>query len=444
MVDVHIIYEHKARELENSCLLKAELEHRGYSVKISNMYSPLRYFVKSKLLIVPHLYDDKQVSELCKNFWLSNTKVLDMQYEQILNKEEINKTDIIHNPQGQAKNAFHLAWGNSQAIRYRMYGIKPNRICIGGSISIDLLNPLFDPCFLDRNSISKEFGLDATKKWNMFISSFSYNEKSIDKLELLSQKIPSTLKFAECSRKSYSIIVEWFKEACLNNPNQIFIYRKHPAEEKTNKLLELERQFDNFYYISKYSIRQWVRVADVFYNWYSTSYVDLYYSHKKMYLLRPVVIPDKIDIDIFDDIEKIQTKKMFLKSLESSVDVDKQNNIKLENYFDVTDKYAFEKISDICERLIKSDEHVNYKYKSSRFDMTDTGSFLKIVCSYINVILYLSCIVFKIKKLGPFKKAQLFNYKNEIYGASNDGKKYLENFKKILFSYHCHKQSKIE
>ena len=33
-VDFLIIYEHKVRELENMCLIKYELERRGYTVEI--------------------------------------------------------------------------------------------------------------------------------------------------------------------------------------------------------------------------------------------------------------------------------------------------------------------------------------------------------------------------------------------------------------------------
>ena len=45
MVDVLILYEHRAREIENSCLLACELRRRGYKVQICNIYSEEKYFV---------------------------------------------------------------------------------------------------------------------------------------------------------------------------------------------------------------------------------------------------------------------------------------------------------------------------------------------------------------------------------------------------------------
>ena len=36
MLDFLIMYEHKNREINSDCLLKVELERRGYTVKIEN------------------------------------------------------------------------------------------------------------------------------------------------------------------------------------------------------------------------------------------------------------------------------------------------------------------------------------------------------------------------------------------------------------------------
>ena len=107
MIDVLILFEHKNRELENACLIATELERRGFSTRIECIYSLRRYFVKARILIVPHLYNDDQVVMFCKNIWLSNTIVIDMQYEQVLRASQHNG---IHNPSGQAINANHLAW----------------------------------------------------------------------------------------------------------------------------------------------------------------------------------------------------------------------------------------------------------------------------------------------------------------------------------------------
>ena len=42
MIDFLLLYENKGREIESLCLLKLELEHRGYSVVIEQ----IQYFLK--------------------------------------------------------------------------------------------------------------------------------------------------------------------------------------------------------------------------------------------------------------------------------------------------------------------------------------------------------------------------------------------------------------
>lgn len=55
MIDILILFENHSREMENVALLATELEYRGYKVKVMNIRTPMKYFVKTKVLIVPHL-----------------------------------------------------------------------------------------------------------------------------------------------------------------------------------------------------------------------------------------------------------------------------------------------------------------------------------------------------------------------------------------------------
>ena len=109
MIDILILFENHSREMENVALLATELEYRGYKVKVMNIRTPMKYFVKTKVLIVPHLYNEDQLIRFCKNFWKNNTCIISLQYEQILNKEM--GIDDIHFPKGQAIYAHHIAWG---------------------------------------------------------------------------------------------------------------------------------------------------------------------------------------------------------------------------------------------------------------------------------------------------------------------------------------------
>lgn len=66
MIDILILFENHSREMENVALLATELEYRGYKVKVMNIRTPMKYFVKTKVLIVPHLYNEDQLIRFVK------------------------------------------------------------------------------------------------------------------------------------------------------------------------------------------------------------------------------------------------------------------------------------------------------------------------------------------------------------------------------------------
>lgn len=441
MVDVHILYELKNREIENTYLLKLELERRGLSVKIHNIYSPYKYFTRCKLLIVPHLYNDEQLLTFGKNFWLDNNLILSLQYEQILSKAEDKNPQNVHSPKGQAKLAEHAAWGLRQVERYRSCGIKEENIHRIGSISTDFLRQEFDSYFKTRIEIAEEFRLDSNKRWNMFISSFSYANRDQESINNLIKLDPSSFDFIKISNDSYNAIIQWIKVACTKYPDQLFIYRKHPSEDFQQDLKKMQLEYPNFRCISSYSIRQWVRVCDCFLNWYSTSYIDIYLRNKKMLLLRPFKMPNEMDIDIFDGIPLITTIDDFLLALSQPIETPHYKNNNIEKYIDTDTKMAFIKAADLCEFLINRGSNVVFKDWGNRFTLTSAKSPKSILLAAPNLLFFFFCEKFKIKKI-PFlkiKKKQLAIMQNDIYDIKELEKEYKNSLIEILKQIHLDK-----
>lgn len=88
--DYIIGYEHKHREVESICLLKAELESRGFSVFVYCIYDPglFRYVrkYKAKVLIVPFGYDNSSFYK-CVRQAVDFDKVINLQWEQAIYKQ---------------------------------------------------------------------------------------------------------------------------------------------------------------------------------------------------------------------------------------------------------------------------------------------------------------------------------------------------------------------
>ena len=443
--DILIIYEHLNRELENACLLASELMYRGYSVDIECIYSIRKYFIKPKVIIVPHLYDDSQLLAFCKNLWCSNTAILDLQYEQILNKASKGG---IHTPRGQAKYAQHIAWGQAQVEEYLNGGIKSENIHKTGHIQMDLKNHIFDSFHISRNNISNEFNLDSSKKWILFLSSFSYTGLSEEKIHRFEKSLnPNARRFAKISEESRNIILEWFESETNNYPDFEFIYRPHPSEKNISKIIEMTQKYSNFKCIDKYSLDQWIDSADYFYNWYSTSISDVYYKNKTCFVLRPVKMFDDLEVGILEGAKKITNLKDFEASLNSLRNKDTSKiefPVKkelFEYYYGVRDnkeKFAFQTIADICEKMmVDKNLHYNYDYGRKGLNFNNTKTLWGVISKLFYFIIFEITSIFKldfIKKIDSNNNyIRLIKvYSSESYGARKQIKVLTNKFTNIL------------
>lgn len=435
-IDVLIIYELKSRELENCALIAAELESRGYTTRIVYNYSiPIRYHLKPKVVIVPHAYNEAHMAFYLHNKFESNRNVVSMQYEQILSE---SSEDGVHNPSGQARMAQHTAWGEAQVKRYLKHGIEASHIHDTGSVSMDLFRPEFRGYFKSREEIGGEFGLDTSKEWILFISSFSYAKRTNEALKELAKLAPNSFNFAKLSDQSYQEILVWLEKAAKEHQDKIFIYRKHPAEVDDPKLHELEHIYPNFRCIDTYSMRQWSLVVNKLYNWYSTSLADVYFAKKSCYILRPVPIPRDTEVSVMVNATFVTSCDEFLKTITNKDYYFPIQSEDISFFYSNTSKgkMAYQKVADLCEQMMK-DCNMGYDY---RFAYPHG---LKFYVKYIyDTILYeygkryrTNQTLIKMLNRIPFLKkvaSKLALYNNDLYQAEELANEYKQKFEKII------------
>lgn len=436
MTDILIIYEHVSRELENCALIAAELERRGYKVKLSNIYSPLKYYIRPKVVIVPHLYDDGQLNRFCDNFTHNNTAIIDMQYEQILGVGV--GIDDIHNPKGQAKYAQHISWGKNQTERYINAGIATSNIHELGCVSMDLMRPEFSLYFKTKQSLADELGLDVNKEWVLFISSFSYANLSEQQIKSYSSVSPNVREFSEISTKTQTVLLKWLKEASIMYPDKEFIYRPHPAENDNTIICKMQNELPNFHCIREYSMRQWVHVVDRNYNWFSTSITDVYYSGKSCFILRPFDIPLNMEVEILKNCKTLKTFDEFEESLKNQDYCFPVTKEQIEYYYGNTkDCMSYQKIADLCEKMMKDRNlHYQFVFNSQRNFSLRIKTELE---NAIKSLYFILCNCFKLQNhfyLTPrYKKLLKKIYPQDVYGANKNFTQYKNKIKEYLENY---------
>ncbi len=361
-VDFCISYEVKRREIEYLTLLKLELEKRGYSVSlvpansISNVRNPLY---------------DAEVS-VDAGFGLKHAnfgkgilykKSIELTSEQILNNYQVRF--FLDERDKLEKEKAVVAWG--EAIRRRLINVEKmpeNRVFALGSMDLDFIKPRFKDFDLSRDEISKQFSLDNEKTWNLFISSFSLVKPiDDDDGEVLDEKYNNrSERIYPTEKRTRAIIREWFKKVLIDNPDRIIIYRPHPVEQLSDKFLQMEKEYDNFYIIRDHSVRQWIKICDKCYNWYSTSGVQAYLMNKPFYVLRPVPVDSELDLENYKNAKGFITD---FEAFENSYIHDEyvRDNCPFDSsiyeYYRYDEKeYSYELVADLCEEVFKNDEYL--------------------------------------------------------------------------------------
>ena len=182
-MDYLIIYEHASRELESVCLLKCELEQRGYTVKICYADDLWRKFYRPKVVIVPYIYSDEEVREFSFFGKYRANKIINLQWEQIFCMNDEKKG--FQKPSGSAKDCVFLAWGEGNKRFLENCGVVPEKIKVTGSISTDFCSTRFHRLNRGRGYLAEHYHIPADKKWMLFISSFSLTTDYVYRLSLI-------------------------------------------------------------------------------------------------------------------------------------------------------------------------------------------------------------------------------------------------------------------
>lgn len=434
-IDFLILYEHKVREFENICLIKVELERRGYSVIFSNTFDVKNlklFFLKPEVLVgkaMETVWLYKQTIKKCGRV----KKIVNLQWEQVINEDE--EKQKIWTPSGKAKEATHICWGKKSYNRLKKAGVK--NAVITGHIAMDFLRPEFKEYYKSKQEITREFNLDNNKKLVLFISSFGLNSDIIDEEMFKTMNLNynydwgKTLNEGDMSR---SKILEWADRLLTERKDIVFVYRPHPSENYNKKSIldELAEKHSNFKVIREYSVKQWILVADRVLTWVSTSIVEAFFAKKHVGVLRPISLSkDTQNVEIYKDIKPITTYEKMLEEIDNpSEEFPIQESVIREHYL-VDETPSYIKVCDLLEEVLKTSKYDLPGYSKSI--IRDIYDFLQVL--FVDTIIS----VFHLQKLCtrvPVKRLKnrfnnYFKNKHEFY-SKEELKNVTDKLKKII------------
>ncbi len=316
-----IVYELYNREFDNALLLKTFFENKNFKVSIIYKHDlvNLKYSEEPKFLFVPNCYNSENFDWYYHLANGRNYYLIDLQYEQSLSNDKNNIE--FHLPKGKAANIVHLCWGEQYRNILIEHGIALENAYVSGALHLDFLRPQFQGFWESRQKLATEHGIESSKKWNLYISSFSVADNELSKIGVASDLGNEYAEyFSDFSSKSRKKTIEWFRTVLKRDDDNVYIYRKHPAEVINKDLRDLSTAFpDRFFLIDSYNIKQWIVVSNRILTWYSTSVAECYAAGKSFYILRPLPIKHQYEVQMYEGGHFVETIEEFEGILDSCV-----------------------------------------------------------------------------------------------------------------------------
>ncbi len=436
MTDIIMYYELPERSMDSYLLIQAEMKKRGYSVRFSNNFWTGLW---KNLFRIPRIV----LTSGCRNL-----EDISFQDGYLLKKDvvwvNLQEEQIAYSgdgfldsfkPQGRAKEAYHFCWGQFAKDYMEEAGVAKNHVIEMPPLQFDLSKPKFSRLYKTREEIAEEYGIDPQKKWILFASDF-FEYATYYTEELLQQRVNEAGELRRIIYKqeeiNCSILSKWWDRLLSESDDYVMIYRPHPSEyNRISQIGILEEKYESFKIIKDYSIKQWNHVIDIFTTWTSTSVMEAYYSGIPYFALSaPESLSNGSYISIFDEKQYITEYEDYRIAMEDPEKYRNEwnplNRVEVERYYgNLNDEYAYKKICDYLERILKDGKvyrnmklHLSFREKNAS---VLRGHYMKVTFRN-DLIFFLSPLLFKI---FPGKRKTIQNVVDTI-----------ERFNKEIYKEH--------
>lgn len=359
-VDFMFIYEHKVRELENLCLLKYELDRRGYKTKIIHIedaeaLKAMRPIYHAKVVVTMACYQNSSIEWHTKNFVKFN-KLIDMQWENIVFPMDEKDTKAYKNYSGVAKHVVRISWGEMNKKRMlEVAGMDPKKVKLIGHVGMDFLRDELKGYYLSKEEVLKDYDISADKKIFLFVSPYFSDFHTEEYLVEMCRRFGEGWRYyyKDCMLPSKKIILDWMSRICEEREDIVFIYRPHPGEE-SEQANEMAKRYSNFKVIGDQSVKQWILISDKIYTGNSSTFVEAFFGKKMCYLLFPIPVPSDYELAFLKDADKISDFDEFEKTThEDNRKFPVSEKLIDEVYTIDWDKPSYVKFADMAEDVIK-------------------------------------------------------------------------------------------
>lgn len=373
-LDILFIYETKLRELENLCLLKYELDKRGYKSKILYV-SDIENIIESvpkystNVLCVSSCYTNNNLIWEAQHY-VKFQRVVDMQWENYGFEKDDNNENSYFNYSGIGKEVVHVSWGQINAERlHNVAHIDKSKIKVVGHVGMDFLRYPLSNYYLTRKELFAKYNIPNNRKVILYASSYygdCYTDAFID--GMLKNLGDEWMECYKIMNDSQEIVLKWFERVCRCRDDIFIVFRPHPGFPY-KKADELAKNCSNFKVILDESIKQWILACDSVYMGNSTSVVETFFAKKECHLLFPLELPKGFEMKLQEHSKRICDYDSFVKSIDEE---ETEFPVPVEN---IENAYSFDckipcyiRFADMVEEIMHDNNYKLSMHKKIKYN----------------------------------------------------------------------------
>lgn len=360
-LDFLFVYEHKVRELENLCLIKYELDRRGYRTEIRYIEDAenalaVKPFIHTKVLVVMACYNNHTMAWQIKNY-VTFDKVIDMQWENIVYPKDEEREGAFKNYTEIGQDVVRVSWGRQNEKRMlQVAHMDPKKLKVIGHVGMDFLRYPLSKYYLSREELFHKYHIPTDKKVILFASPYFGDQLDQEYIsDMCSRFGDDWLEYYRFMCESQKHVLEWMEKICREDEDILFIFRPHPGHP-SKCAQELEERCDNFRIIGGESVKQWIVTCDKVYTGNSSVVVEAFFARKMCQLLFPLPVTEGFELKLIGDSVKLRDYDSFRNSVYAEQEEFPTPLESIEEIYLVDwEQPSYMKFADMAEEVLRND-----------------------------------------------------------------------------------------
>jgi surface carbohydrate biosynthesis protein len=301
-VDVLIVIELPARELETACLIRHYLERRhGLTVRIACPRGHSHGLLARLCPRVICLPQFRLTAKAAIGYWWDGVPVVNLAWEQILS--EVNLQANVPKDDFARREVHHTAWGRAYADHLMRHGVPADKVHVVGSPNFGLLEEPFRFLCRDRATLAREYQLDSSKTWLFFPENYGWafltDQDLMTRVREGYYTREHALAYRDFQQRNLRKMADWLRAVAPSGTQIILRPRPITPPERFAEVFDGHVP-PHVSIIKDGTAREWVLASDAVVSNYSTVLVDAAVAGKPACNLRTETFPDFLHAEFLD------------------------------------------------------------------------------------------------------------------------------------------------